>query len=1065
MFKKLALLSSLLLITPFTLSLIEASKDSLSIAYAEEETKGEYDGYTYTQKGFSRYYDSPDFAPEIVTNFWAPSGYKFTLNYTDEQLARVFNQAEGCGINYDYVDFTIHYKKFGMDIFLDSFTNGFSGDNAKEDCLNWVQESFKNIPAFYEAREVTAETDISLNIQFYFYTQDSSMNFFFTGETFEVMPFNSEDIIKVYSTYYDSPDNNERRIEIAGEIMPGFFYEPPLYNENGFHTDEVTSRGILSDSGYDYYDDCAKYKLTLLAYGSVEIGDLSESYLDVTYPSHPLTVSAKLEFTSGGTNYEFWSKEFVIGDPNMSVAIDGYNDRSFVQCGAEHNYSLHYDTYDDRVVKSLSASATAMPIRLAKADNLIEYYDLVLTPNNEVNCDLYVDSGLKQSRYSFFKDEQDNNHYVSRNVALLAGDKVSASDDDNIYFNYETWDNCHFTIDYLEEKLEITDSGVYDIDLYKEDPNEHHLRFNRISDIPEYSEPFYLNATSLGNPMQLNAADMEGNYYSVYIVNLAKGDVISVSDSASHVFINKDTWPSCGFKLENGQMIIEKSATYDISFYPFGNNGYQIVLKERPLPTVGDPNAIYYLASSEEVLLHQEGRDEEFLDKPADGQYVEWDDTAKSYVEFRGINLFKFDSSEYEGEETDYVSLASKTAKIDFVGEWYIALDVIAETTMGGCYFHSALQRLDVSIRDKTGDYIVLKTADSGETLPDEINLLNGADKIEIAPYVPSHEEGVKYYYDYEIEKEGIIEINEGEDGHITLATLNPGLTSITFYIDCELFSTISKTISVRVLDTIYDVSKISVSDEFHYAGKDLTAYLSIRGFTKIQNISIDWTVTDKAGKEVDKNKLVVNGDASITIKEADSTDYTFTAFYEGVKLDELTVQVRYVDMNKFLRSNIWWIFLITISFIALLFFLRFITRRSKTTVENIERVYQVFYQCFSDDKLSKEELTRIKREIGRCLRRCEDLNIDALNQYEKATRYLRKSLMDVRVLLKNFDSFSIEERGVRTAQLDKDLAKALNVAKEIENAKTLIESYHTQANRHNFESIAKEKKKDKKDK
>ena len=43
------------------------------------------------------------------------------------------------------------------------------------------------------------------------------------------------------------------------------------------------------------------------------------------------------------------------------------------------------------------------------------------------------------------------------------------------------------------------------------------------------------------------------------------------------------------------------------------------------------------------------------------------------------------------------------------------------------------------------------------------------------------------------------------------------------------------------------------------------------------------------------------------------------------------------------------------------------------------------------------------------------------------------------------------------TERLDKDLAKALNVAKEIEAAKDLIEAYHTKANRQNYEVLKDE--------
>ena len=433
MFKKLAVLFSLLLVTPFSLTIAEAAKESsLRMAYAEEGTfTGEYDGYTYTQNDIERYYDSPDFVPDIVTNFWAPSGYKFTLNYTDEKLNKVFDQAEECGITYGYIDFILNYKKFGMNIYLESFINDFSGENAREDCIAWVKDKFNNFRPFYEAKEVTVETDISLNIQFYFATQYSGMTFNFEGETLQVKPFDAKDAIKVHSSYYDDPERGDRRIDIRGEIIPGFFYEPPYYNEYGFHTDTVVSRYIQIEDSYDKYDDCADYKLTLFAYRTVEIGDLTEGGgLEVTYPSHPLNVSAKLEFTSGGTNYEFWSNEFIIGDPNFSVAIDGYNDRSSVQSGTEHNYSLHFDTYDDREIYSLSTRATASPARLNKSENLIEYYDLVIPPIND--SDYFLRGSFNSwtsplAQYAFYQDEKDSKHYILRNVALDAGTTVAAN--------------------------------------------------------------------------------------------------------------------------------------------------------------------------------------------------------------------------------------------------------------------------------------------------------------------------------------------------------------------------------------------------------------------------------------------------------------------------------------------------------------------------------------------------------------------------------------------------------------------------------------------------------------
>ena len=203
-----------------------------------------------------------------------------------------------------------------------------------------------------------------------------------------------------------------------------------------------------------------------------------------------------------------------------------------------------------------------------------------------------------------------------------------------------------------------------------------------------------------------------------------------------------------------------------------------------------------------------------------------------------------------------------------------------------------------------------------------------------------------------------------------------------------------------------------------------------------------------------------------MTLLAPETGDYTITASIDGIELKGITVQVRYVDMNNFLRVNIWWIFAITIGFVVLVVFLLSLTKRSKSTVDRIERVYGVYCQCISNDTLTEPELKRIRREITKCLHHCEDLNIDAFNQYEKSTRYLRKSLMDTKVLMEKYNELTPEEKGVLYETLNRDLGKALNVAKEIEAAKNMSEQYHSQANRQNFEVIKEDTpKKDKKNK
>ncbi len=49
-----------------------------------------------------------------------------------------------------------------------------------------------------------------------------------------------------------------------------------------------------------------------------------------------------------------------------------------------------------------------------------------------------------------------------------------------------------------------------------------------------------------------------------------------------------------------------------------------------------------------------------------------------------------------------------------------------------------------------------------------------------------------------------------------------------------------------------------------------------------------------------------------------------------------------------------------------------------------------------------------IRREIAGCLHHVEALNMDAFNQYEKATKLLRKSLADIKLLMKKHDTLPI---------------------------------------------------------
>ena len=498
---------------------------------------------------------------------------------------------------------------------------------------------------------------------------------------------------------------------------------------------------------------------------------------------------------------------------------------------------------------------------------------------------------------------------------------------------------------------------------------------------------------------------------------------------------------------------------------------------ENDLPENPIEGAYYYIPSAREKALHEDGKDKEFLDDPSEGTYYSYDNDpdqnpetddgglrATDRVNFVAVShqRYLFDPDTLETTDLgpvlpeEWEAILNHTLSVPFTGRFSsFAFKMMLETVNGGyAYIDNELPELfEIVPPIETDNQIVLD-------VKDEVILFDGGDDITITPTVTDLAEGTEVYFDYEVNKEGHVEVSQDLDGKVTVRPLKSGLINLTISADSTEFSKISKTVAIRVLDGIYDNASIVVADEFHKAGADLTASLAIRGFTGIMNADVTWKVTNKKGEELPEEQIVVNNDASMTIKNPDSDDYTIVASYEGIDIATLKVEVRYVDMNKFLRTNIWWIFLITISFVALVIFFTTITKRSKSTVDRIERVYGVYCQCISNDSLSMEELKRIKREITRCLHHCEDLNIDAFNQYEKATRYLRKSLGDTKMLMKNYDALSPAEKSVMYERLNADLGKALGVAKEIENAKGLIEQYHMNANRKNFETLDEGKKK-----
>lgn len=904
MFKILSLflLSSLMAI-PAAANSFDATQIQSVRRDGEEETET----YTYVedQQGCTRVYDSRELGPEIHTHFCAPKGYVYSTTISTEKLDAIVAEFDAAGAAFDWTDVIINYGIYGTEVYQISqpFWYPESGSGDKEDQIAWFKQAIKNYVdghEFLSVEEVItpATLFVRLDIQATIYDADLDWDrewtFTFYSEDVEIEPYNEFDFVK-YRVRYFQHENIERRVNIDCELIPDFFNEYSTdneyaYNPHGWLTDTTTPYEYALEprpDGSDHY--WCDYKITLLAFDTVAIGYFDRSMgLEMTYPAEPIRAKIKLEFTSGGVDYTFYSREFVFGDPNLRMAVDDPQDRKSVEKDTEHLYSVQFDYLDGFTFQSLNVSVNGEIERLMP-------------------------------------------------------------DDEHIIYCYD---------------------------------------YNNESEIPTPDE-----------------GGKEGVYY--------------------------------------------------------------------------------YIPSENEKELHSQGRDEEMFATPSEGHYYQWEQYISGYDDnYDPI----FDWHYGETATVPFLDISRQHAVEDEETHEWIFLDPITDEELDSLInqrlsfpftgrFSSFLFNMHAEFTDGSYAYITNAQDELFEIVPkietnnkiildvdDDVHLIDGGNDIVITPKVNPYDENIPYYYGYSLDKEGIVEVSQELDGKLNIHPLKAGFVQLTIKVDSTEFSEIKKTITIRVLDGILDNATIEVTKGFHKAGVDLEASLAVRGFANLQNANVTWKVVDKKGNEIPEERVIANKNASMTLINPDSDDYTITAYYEDIEIATLTVQVRYVDMNRFLRTNIWWIVLITLSFLALMIFFSTMLKHSKSTVDRIERVYQVYCQCISNDSLSKEELVRIKREITRCLHSCEDLNIDAFNQYEKSTRYLRKSLGDVKTLMNNYDTLSEGDKSVMYERLNADLGKALNVAKEIENAKGLIDQYHKNANRKNFETLAEDKK-DKKEK
>ena len=977
----------------------------------EIRSVGIYDDVTFTHVSDTLWVcDSTDLSPAVEKHFSAPYGFAFVLRIDEEKVDKMIEVAIDAGASFESSYLLYSYTTQKMTVSSEAIRRDFYSFETQD-----VQERGEIIKQFildniderllFERTESFVDDEIAVSFDFYFYrgndihgNPQEGLTLRFPGEVFPIKAFSETDFVRFESYSYDQEDSNTSYMRLSAYPTEGFFSGEEPYNIYGFDTDEEERTVGVKEP-------------------EVQEVSIEEFYTLPDSHARAYTLKGKIQSIFEPT------------DPNVTENIYGQLELIDV------DKALDDDTAKKLYINGLTATKSALAwdgFSQYTFTNPVDYISIPYTSNLKVGDCIEV---------KILPDGEETDGMEPPTVLKKYATAVLLSIKHTNGKVTEVKTTANYTLRLVSDNFVL---GTFD---------GHFLRL----DYPD-------NPITCRAKLEFKSGGKEYTYYSRYFVIGKPNASMKIDNVIGRKYIEREV--ESEFTLDvnylnesNPVFVMTTVTAYPYRLWDDEEHGLDYFDGEFPI--VGEEGRYYYEPSAYEKSLISQGKYEEYLDMKAEGTYKVWDSKSSSYktLSVPILDVFYYNTGGTIDESFDFEKLNTALASLPYVGRWYFKIDSSTSSpdnqpAFFGTSFNNTKQTIEVVVPTGDKNEIVLD-------MPDNINLILGGDSIDVNASINGPDHGSNdFYYDYELSKDNVIKVTKGENGKLNILPLAIGNVDLTITCDSPYFAKLEKQVRVRILDSaVYDVARIKEPDEFHEAGKDLTLAISLRGFTNIQNLPIEWTVVDKDGNAIDANKFRTNRDATMTLLSPDTGDYTVTAFYEGVELDKITVQVRYVNVNKFLISNLWWIIVITILFTAFIIFLSIVTKRGKTTVEHIERVYDVYCHYISDDKLTEYELKRIKREITKCLHRVQDLNIDALDQYEKATRYLRKSLDDTKRLLKNYEAFTKEERDILTNLLDKDLSKALMVSKEIEVAKGLIEAHHAEANRQNYEMLETEKK------
>lgn len=301
----------------------------------------------------------------------------------------------------------------------------------------------------------------------------------------------------------------------------------------------------------------------------------------------------------------------------------------------------------------------------------------------------------------------------------------------------------------------------------------------------------------------------------------------------------------------------------------------------------------------------------------------------------------------------------------------------------------------------------------------------------------------------------GCVKVTTEEDGRkITVVPYSKGTASLVISTFIKTRGRVQKVYNFRIVDDISNSIFISVKDEFHYSGENLTASIAFEKEKYIANLKIEWSVLDKDEKEV---SFVDNGNFSITLVEPIENDYTIIAMFNGFEISRTTVKVRGFNVDQFVQDNILWLFFVALGICAVAIILKVFLTKKNTIIEQIDIAYFKLEQIDLTDSNSGKQLSKVKLLLQAVMSYSNDLNMDGMNQYEKTIRYLTKTLDSVKSLEKN--RYELSNPDAVLEQAKKDLSKALIVVTDIQRAKAIAEENSVKANTNNYAKLEEQKK------